>query len=84
MVHSADQNDLEVADADTCLVHAWLVVSEVSESTLLILTVFEHQENLQDHSLVFVASGHLEHEQKDAQFMKVETARKLYLRQVCD
>ena len=82
MIHCADQNDLKVADTNASLIHSWLIVSEIAKSTLLVLTVFEHQENLKDHSLVFVASRHLQHEQKDAKFVKVKTTCKLNFSQV--
>ena len=48
-------------------------MSQLTELTLLILFVDEHQENLQDETLVLVSPAHLDHEQKDAEVMKAES-----------
>ena len=52
-----------------------------AELPLLVLLVDEHEENLQDEALIFVASAHLDHEEKDAEVVEAETLLDVLLRE---
>ena len=62
IVQCAREEDSEVGLTNSSHLKVIICVIQLSEPALVIHFVHEHQENLQDKSLVLVASRHLDHE----------------------
>ena len=61
------------------MLHLVIHVREDTEAATRVSTVHEHQEDLEDQFLVFVATGHLDHEEEDAEVMEADTICDLLL-----
>jgi len=81
MIHRADEENVEVAQTDSSFFHVLVVVAQFSKLPMQILSVLEHKENLEDDSLVLIASRHLNHEEEDAKFVESKPALNLGLGQ---
>ena len=82
IVECAREENSEVGLTNSSHLKVIICMFQLSELALVIHFVHEHQENLQDQTLVLVASRHLDHEQEDAEVVEVEPLHHLLLREV--